>query len=120
MQAELIKTFRFDAAHSLKNLPAGHKCSRLHGHSYRVDIHVSGPADARTGMVVDFAQIKAVVAPILGELDHRCLDEVEGLENSTSELLCQYLWGRIQPLLAGLSAITIWESDDSRCVYRGL
>jgi 6-pyruvoyltetrahydropterin/6-carboxytetrahydropterin synthase len=119
MQAELIKTFRFDAAHSLKNLPPGHKCSRLHGHSYRVDIHVSGLADPKTGMVMDFGEIKAVVAPLLGELDHRCLDEVPGLENSTSELICKYLWDRVKPLLPGLSAITIWESDDSRCVYRG-
>lgn len=119
MQAELVKTFRFDAAHSLRVLPATHKCSRMHGHSYRVDIHVTGPAHPHTGMVMDFGDIKAIVGPILAQLDHTCLDEIPGLENSTSELLCKYLWDRIKPSIPLLSAVTVWESDTSRCIYRG-
>ncbi len=119
MEAELVKTFRFDAAHSLKNLPAGHKCRRLHGHSYRVDVHVTGTVDARTGMVMDFIDIGRVVKPIIDMLDHQLLDEVPGLENSTSEVLARYFWSHIKPQLGNLSAITIWESDTSRCVYRG-
>ena len=119
MEAELIRTFRFDAAHSLPNAPAGHKCRRLHGHSYRVDVHVTGPVDPATGWVMDFGELKAAVEPALAALDHRCLNDVPGLANSTSEQLAKYLWDRIAPRLGGLSAVTVWESDTSRCVYRG-
>ncbi|MDY6914491.1 MAG: 6-carboxytetrahydropterin synthase QueD [Planctomycetota bacterium] len=119
MEAELIKTFRFEAAHTLPNAPDGHKCRRMHGHSYRVDIHVTGRTDPATGWVIDFGQIKQIVGAELDKLDHRCLNDIPGLENSTSELLAKYLWDRIQPGLPGLSAITVWESDTSRCVYKG-
>ncbi|MBL7133325.1 MAG: 6-carboxytetrahydropterin synthase QueD [Phycisphaerae bacterium] len=119
MEAELIKTFRFEAAHWLPNVPDGHKCKRLHGHSYRVDIHVTGQPEPHTGWVIDFGDIKRVVGGVLNELDHRCLNDVPGLANSTSEMLCKYLWDRIAADLPALSAITVWESDTSRCVYRG-
>ena len=120
MEAELIKTFRFEAAHLLPNAPDGHKCKRLHGHGYRVDIHITGQPDPHTGWVMDFGDISRAVTPVLNELDHRCLNEVPGLANSTSEMLCKYLWDRIAPDLPMLSAITVWESESSRCVYRGL
>ena len=119
MEAELIKTFRFEAAHRLPGAPEGHKCRRLHGHNFRVDIHVTGTVNTEVGWVIDFGEIKKVVGPILAELDHRLLNEVTGLENVTSEALAKYLWGRIHPSLPALSAITVWESDDSRCIYRG-
>jgi 6-pyruvoyltetrahydropterin/6-carboxytetrahydropterin synthase len=115
MNAELVKTFKFEAAHSLPNVPEGHKCSRLHGHSYRVDIHVSGTPDPQSGWVIDFGDIKRVVEPILDTLDHRKLNDIPGLANSTSENIGQFLWGKIAPELPGLSTITIWESDTSRC-----
>jgi 6-pyruvoyltetrahydropterin/6-carboxytetrahydropterin synthase len=118
MDYELVKTFRFEAAHSLPNVPEGHKCARLHGHGYRIDVHVSGQPDAHTGWVVDFGDIKRIVEPILGQLDHRCLNEIPGLENSTSELLGVYLWDRLAPAMPQLSAITVWESETSRCVIR--
>ena len=119
MEAELIKTFRFEAAHTLPMVAPGHKCGRMHGHSYRVDIHVTGQSDPTTGWVIDFGEIRAAVEPILGQLDHCCLNEIPGLENSTSENICQYLWTRLKDKLPSLSAITLWESDSSRCVYRG-
>ena len=119
MAFELVKTFRFEAAHSLPNVPEGHKCRRLHGHSYRVDIHVTGEPDAETGWVVDFGEIKKAVEPVLAELDHQCLNDIPGLANSTSEHLCTHLWGRIHPSVPHLSAVTVWESDTSKCVYRG-
>ena len=119
MEFELVKTFRFEAAHALPQVPPDHKCRRLHGHSYRVDIHVTGQPDPQTGWVVDFGRIKQIVEPILAELDHRCLNDIPGLENSTSELLGKYLWDRILPQLPILSAVTVWESDASRCVCRG-
>jgi 6-pyruvoyltetrahydropterin/6-carboxytetrahydropterin synthase len=119
MQAEVIKTFRFEAAHTLPNAPAGHKCRRMHGHSYRVDVHVTGPVDPRSGWVIDFAEIARAVAPVLAELDHRLLNEVEGLDNPTSERIAKYLFDRIAPAIAGLSAVTVWESNTSRTIYRG-
>ena len=119
MEAEIIKTFRFEAAHSLPNVPPKHKCRRMHGHSYRVDVHVTGSTDPQTGWVIDFGDIKRIVMPILDDLDHRCLNDVPGLANSTSELLAKYLWDRISPSLSCLSAVAVWESDTSRCIYRG-
>ena len=119
MRAELIKTFRFEAAHRLIGVPATHKCSRLHGHSYRVDVHVTGEVDPVSGMVVDFGNIVTAVRPLLEQLDHHLLNDVPGLENSTSELIGRFLWDRLRPELPTLTAITVWESDTARCVYRG-
>ncbi|MFW6154041.1 MAG: 6-carboxytetrahydropterin synthase QueD [Planctomycetota bacterium] len=119
MKAELIKTFKFDAAHALPNVPPGHKCASMHGHSYRVDVHVVGEVDPRTGWVMDFGRIKEIVAPLIDQLDHRNLNGVPGLANSTSELLAAWLWERIRPELPQLSAIAIYESDSAKCLYRG-
>lgn len=119
MRAELIKTFRFEAAHSLTGVPEGHKCRRVHGHSYRLDVHVEGPVDEASGMVIDFHEIQKVVKPIIEQLDHRLLNDIPGLENSTSETIGKYFWDHLKPVLPGLSALTVWESDTSRCVYRG-
>jgi 6-pyruvoyltetrahydropterin/6-carboxytetrahydropterin synthase len=91
MQAEIVKTFRFDAAHSLASAPEGHKCRRLHGHSYRVDVHVTGEIDPEQGWVMDFGVLKDAVAPILDALDHRCLNEIPGLEDPTSERIAVFL-----------------------------
>jgi 6-pyruvoyltetrahydropterin/6-carboxytetrahydropterin synthase len=119
MEAELIKTFTFDAAHCLPAAGDAHKCARVHGHGYRLDVHVTGQVDPATGWVMDFAALKELVEPVVAELDHRLLNDVPGLENSTSEMLAKFFWDRLEPVLAGLSAIAIWESDTSRCVYRG-
>ncbi|MCY2932410.1 MAG: 6-carboxytetrahydropterin synthase QueD [Planctomycetota bacterium] len=119
MEVELVKTFRFEAAHSLPHVPPGHKCARLHGHGYRLDVHVSGTPDARTGWLMDFGDIKKALAPILEDLDHHCLNDIPGLANSTSELLAKYIWDRLRPALPILSAVSVWESDTSRCIYRG-
>jgi len=119
MNAELIRTFRFEAAHALPNVPPEHKCRRLHGHSYRVDVHVTGPIDPQRGWVMDFGDIKRAVTPLLDELDHRMLSDIPGLANSTAERIAQYLWDRLRPSLPLLSAVTVWESENSRCVFRG-
>jgi len=116
---EIFKEFIFEAAHRLPNVPAGHKCSRLHGHSWRGAIYVQGPVDPHAGWVMDFGEIKRVVEPVLGELDHRMLNDVLGVENVTSEALARHVWDRVKPCLPQLSAVTVWESDDSRCIYRG-
>lgn len=116
---ELVREYRFEAAHQLPRVPPGHRCSRLHGHSYRVDVTVSGVMEEESGWVVDFYDMDHAVNPIVEALDHRFLNELPGLENPTSERLCLHLWRAIAPKLPGLSAITVWETHDSRCTYRG-
>lgn len=116
---EIFKEFTFEAAHRLPNLPPEHKCSRLHGHSFRVRICVSGPVGEQSGWVMDFGEIKAVCQPVIDELDHRYLNEIEGLENPTSERIAEWLWRRIRPRLPQLSAIEVRETCTSGCRYRG-
>ena len=116
---ELYKEFGFEAAHWLPNVPAGHKCSQLHGHSYRVAVHVRGPVQEPAGWVMDYAEIKAAFEPLRGRLNHRCLNEIEGLTNPTSEVLAQWIWRRLKPALPGLCRIVVRESDDNGCIYEG-
>jgi 6-pyruvoyltetrahydropterin/6-carboxytetrahydropterin synthase len=116
---ELVKTFRFEAAHWLPNVPTGHKCGRPHGHSYEIGVHVTGPVDQDHGWVVDFGDISTAVKPVVAELDHACLNDLPGLENPTSELLAQWLWHRFQPVVALLTAVTVRETATSMCVFRG-
>jgi 6-pyruvoyltetrahydropterin/6-carboxytetrahydropterin synthase len=115
---ELYKELTFDAAHRLPNVPDGHKCARLHGHSFHVRITIAGPVDPHTGWVMDFGAIKAAYADLHDELDHRYLNEVEGLENPTSEVLAQWIWRRLQPRLP-LASVEIRETCTTGCVYRG-
>jgi len=120
MQVELSKRYRFEAAHRLPHVPPDHKCYRMHGHSFEVEVAVRGEVDPRSGWLVDFAEITAVVEPLLmSELDHRTLNDVPGLENATSEVLCGWLWSRLEPLLPGLSALTVHETCTAKCTYRG-
>ena len=119
MRIELSRDYRFEAAHRLPNVPEGHKCGRLHGHSYVVEAHVDGPVGATTGWVVDFGDIEAAWKPLDDALDHRFLNEVGGLENPTSENLARWIWERLKPALPGLSALTVRETCTSGCTYRG-
>ena len=116
---EIYKEFTFEAAHRLPNAPAGHKCARLHGHSFRVALHVRGPVDARAGWVMDFGDIKSAVKPLIDRLDHYYLNEIEGLENPTSERLASWLWERLAPALPLLSEVVVHETCTSGCRYRG-
>ncbi len=115
----LEKTFRFEAAHWLPNVPEGHKCGRMHGHSFRVTIVVSGDVDPKEGWVMDYGLIKEAFAPLDEELDHYCLNEIEGLENPTSEMLAQWIWKRLHPNLPLLFEVAVEETCTCRCVYRG-
>ena len=116
---ELFKEFGFEAAHHLPNVPEGHKCARLHGHSFRVAVHVEGDVDAGSGWVMDFADLRDAFAPVFERLDHRYLNEIAGLENPTSEVLAMWIWERLAPALPGLSQITVKETCTSGCTYRG-
>lgn len=117
--AEIFKEFSFEAAHRLPFVPAEHKCARLHGHSFRVEIHVSGVVEPATGMVMDFADIKTAFKPLYSQLDHYYLNEIEGLENPTSENLARWIWERLELVLPGLSRIVVRETCTSGCIYRG-
>jgi len=116
---EIFKEFSIEAAHRLPNVPEGHKCARLHGHSFHVGIYVKGPLDPDLGWVVDFADIKALFRPVFDQLDHRYLNDIEGLENPTSENLARWIWARLVPALPGLSKIVVRETCTSGCVYEG-
>lgn len=116
---DIFKVFNIEAAHRLPHVPAGHKCARLHGHSFRVELHVRGPVGSDRGWVIDFADVKGAFAPLYEQLDHHYLNEVAGLENPTSENLAQWVWRRLKPSLPALSKVVVNETCTSGCVYRG-
>ena len=116
---QLFKEFSFEAAHRLPNVPAEHKCARLHGHSFAVRITVQGPVGEESGWVMDFADLKAAFQPIWEQLDHHYLNEIAGLENPTSEVLAKWIWTRLQPGLPELFAVEIRETCTSGCTYYG-
>ncbi len=116
---EIFREFTFEAAHLLPKVPQGHKCARLHGHSYKVIVHVEAPVDPEAGWVMDFGDVKRAFKPLEAQLDHYYLNEIEGLENPTSEVLARWLWERLQPNLPALSALTVRETCTSGCTYRG-
>ena len=119
MRVELRKTFQFEAAHLLPKLPRAHKCRRLHGHSFKAEIVVTGEADLRLGWVMDYADISAAFKPLWEQLDHRYLNEVRGLENLTSENVAVWIWERLKPSLPQLTEVVVAETCTARCVYRG-
>jgi 6-pyruvoyltetrahydropterin/6-carboxytetrahydropterin synthase len=116
---DIFKEFTFEAAHRLPHVPEGHKCARLHGHSFRVELHVRGPVDPATGWVMDFADIKRAFQPLYDQLDHNYLNEIEGLANPTSEHLARWIWRRLRPRLPGLCRVIIHETCTSGCIYQG-
>jgi 6-pyruvoyltetrahydropterin/6-carboxytetrahydropterin synthase len=116
---EIYKEFRFEAAHLLPNVPPGHQCARLHGHSYRVVVRLEGELDPRAGWVRDFADLSSAMSPLIQCLDHHDLNEIDGLENPTSEILARWLWERLLPALPELSEVEVCETVNSGCVYRG-
>ncbi|QYR52889.1 6-carboxytetrahydropterin synthase QueD [Lysobacter soyae] len=116
---DLFKSFTFEAAHRLPNVPEGHKCARLHGHSFNVEIHVRGSVGEQSGWVMDFSALKAAFQPIYECLDHHYLNEIEGLENPTSERLAEWIWRELAPRLPQLSEIVIRETCTSGCRYFG-
>jgi 6-pyruvoyltetrahydropterin/6-carboxytetrahydropterin synthase len=115
---EIFREFTFEAAHRLPRVTEGHKCARVHGHSYRAEIRVEGPVSEETGWVMDFGDIKAAWVPLAQRLDHHYLNEVPGLGNPTSENLARWIWDHLASSLP-LSAVTVRETCTSGCVYRG-
>lgn len=116
---DIFKVFTVEAAHRLPHVPDGHKCARLHGHSFRIELHLSGPIDPRAGWVMDFADVKAAFKPIYDRLDHHYLNDIPGLDNPTSEQLATWIWDQAKPVLPMLSAVVVHETCTSGCRYTG-
>ncbi len=116
---DIFKEIRFEAAHLLPNLPEGHKCRRLHGHSFTIVVHVSGPVDPHLGWVIDFGDLKKAFRPLYDQLDHHYLNDIPGLENPTSENLARWIWDRLKPALPQLTEVVVRETCTSGCSYRG-
>ena len=119
MKVRLIHEFRFEAAHRLPNVPDGHKCARLHGHSFKVEIAVKGPVDEKTGWFIDFDELYELWQPLHDKLDHHYLNEIPGLENPTSENLAGWIWRALKPNLPSLVRVTVFETCEARCEYEG-
>ncbi|OLC25260.1 MAG: 6-carboxytetrahydropterin synthase QueD [Thaumarchaeota archaeon 13_1_40CM_4_48_7] len=116
---EIFKEFTFEAAHLLPNVPVDHKCRRLHGHSFYVEVHLRGSVDAVSGWIMDFADIKKAFQPIHDQLDHRYLNDIEGLSNPTSENLARWIWHQLQERLPSLFKVVVRETCTTGCVYEG-
>src|SRR6186713_3727132 len=119
MVVRLTKSFHFEAAHDLPTFPEGHKCRRLHGHSFRFDVIVEGEVDPAKGYLIDYGDVKKAGDPLVTRLDHYYLNEIEGLSNPTSENIAKWIWDRLKPSLPLLTEIVVAETCMSRCVYRG-
>jgi 6-pyruvoyltetrahydropterin/6-carboxytetrahydropterin synthase len=116
---EIFKSFTFDSAHFLPYVHDGHKCKNMHGHTYRLVVYLEGKTDPVLGWVADFADVKAIVKPIVDRLDHQCLNDIEGLENPTCENIAIWIWDQIKPHLDYLSRIELHETPTSGVVYSG-
>lgn len=116
---EIFKVFHIDAAHCLPNVPPGHKCANRHGHSFRIEIHIKGPVDPQKGWVIDFTDIAKAFQPLYDQLDHKYLNNIEGLSNPTSENLAVWIWKNLKPELPQLSKVVVQESTESGCIYKG-
>jgi len=116
---EIRTSFTIEAAHRLPNLPPTHKCARLHGHSFNIEIAVGGPMDPDKGWIMDYGDIKRAFEPLHGQLDHNYLNDIAGLENPTSEHLALWIWERLRPELHNLTAVIVHETCTTTCEYRG-
>jgi 6-pyruvoyltetrahydropterin/6-carboxytetrahydropterin synthase len=119
MNVSLVKSFTFEAAHWLPTFPDGHKCRRMHGHSFKVEIVVAGEVAPEKGYLIDYGEITAAVKPLEQALDHRVLNEIEGLEIPTSEVIAKWVFDRLKPTLPLLVEVVVHETCTSRCHYRG-
>jgi 6-pyruvoyltetrahydropterin/6-carboxytetrahydropterin synthase len=119
MKARLTKDFFFESAQTLPKAPAGHKCSKMHGHSFKVEISVEGEVDPATGWIYDHARISGAMKPLVDLLDHAYLNDIPGLENPTIELMAAWFWQKLEAQCPGLCEIVIHETPVARCVYRG-
>lgn len=119
MHVTLTKSFDFHAAHALGTFPQGHRCRQMHGHTFRVDVVVSGDVDPRKGYLVDFGEIRKLTDPIQAKLDHTTLNDIPGLEVPTAEMIAKWVYDQLAPNLPQLEAIRIHETPNNTAEYRG-
>lgn len=119
MKATLTKSFQFEAAHTLPSLPDDHKCRQMHGHSFKVEVSIHGEVDPEIGWVYDHKRISQAMNPLIEQLDHSYINDTEGLESPTIEVMAAWFWRKIEHQLPGLSEITIYETPTARCSFRG-
>lgn len=119
MKVHLTKSFTFEAAHWLPTFPEGHKCRRLHGHSFQVDVIVAGEVPETQGYLIDYGQMKAAIGPVCDRLDHYLLNDIEGLDNPTAENISRWIWDQLAPALPLLSVVRVHETCTTACEYRG-
>jgi len=117
---KITQAFHFEAAHRLPNVPEGHRCANLHGHSYRIELTLEGPVDPHTGFVIDFFDIEAAFGPLLNTLDHHYLNDIAGLDNPTAELIAVWIWERVKPSLQQLVKVIVYETPDCWAEYDGM
>ncbi len=115
----LVHEFRFEAAHKLPRVPEGHKCARLHGHSFKVEVAIAGAVDPNTGWFIDYSDLHDAWKPLHDVLDHHYLNDVPGLDNPTSEVLARWIWDKLVTAIRGLDQVTVFETCDARCEFRG-
>ena len=116
---EIYKEFCFDSAHFLPNVPDGHKCKNMHGHTYRLKVFIEGKPDPHMGWIMDFKELKDALAPVIERLDHKLINDIQGLENPTAENITIWIWNQIKPLLPLLSRIELYETPTTGVIYRG-
>jgi 6-pyruvoyltetrahydropterin/6-carboxytetrahydropterin synthase len=116
---KITQAFTFEAAHRLPNVPETHRCHRMHGHSYRVELRLEGPVDPHSGFVIDFFDVEAAFGPLLQQLDHHCLNDIEGLENPTAENIAVWIWDRVRPVLPQINSVKVFETPDCWAEYEG-
>jgi 6-pyruvoyltetrahydropterin/6-carboxytetrahydropterin synthase len=119
MKARLTKDFFFESAQTLPKTPPGHKCGKMHGHSFRVEVSVEGDVNTATGWIYDHAEISVAMKPLVALLDHAYLNDIPGLENPTIELMAAWFWEKLRPQCPGLCEIVMHETPWARCAYRG-
>lgn len=119
MTVRMTREFSFDAAHRLPCVPQGHRCGRVHGHTFKLEVSYAGSVDPQTGWIGDHREVAGVVRELTARLDHQLLNEVEGLENPTVENLCHWFWQRLEAKVPGLEEIVVHETPSARCAYRG-
>ena len=116
---EIYKEFSFDSAHFLPNVPEGHKCKNMHGHTYRLRVYVEGTPDPHLGWIMDFKDLKDALSGVIDLLDHKLINDIPGLENPTAENITIWIWKQVQPLLPQLSKIEMYETPTTGVIYRG-
>ena len=116
---DLFFRFDFAAARYLPNLSASHRCHRLHGHTFHVELTIRGEVGRDTGWIVDFDDVDRIIGELKDDLDHRQLNDIPGLENPTTERVAEWLWARIVARFAGLYRVTVQEHPSRGVSYYG-